>query len=100
MIAINTIMWVRASLEVSTLILLSSAQLEMEAILAMMGTDWFWIYPPSNTAWGEGKCLSSTDTEDKLDGTGWSQTCMTEQERLWLTPSFDWTEIDLGGAKE
>ena len=100
MIAINTIMWVRASLEVSTLILLSSAQLEMEAILAMMSSDWFWIYPPSNTAWGEGKCLSSTDTEDKLDGTGWSQTCMTEQERLWLTPSFDWTEIDLGGAKE
>ena len=100
MIAINTIMWVRASLEVSTLILLSSAQLEMEAILAMMGTDWFWIYPPSNTAWGTGKCLSSTDTEDKLDGTGWSQTCMTEQERLWLTPSFDWSEIDLGGAKK
>lgn|GEM_PF-3868860 len=100
MIAINTIMWVRASLEVSTLILLSSAQLEMEAILAMMGTDRFWIYPPSNTAWGTGKCLATTDIEDKLDGTGWSQTCMTEQERLWLTPSFDWTEVDLGGAKE
>jgi len=100
MIAVNTIMWVRASLEVSTLILLSSAQLEMEAILAMMSTDWFWIYPPSNTAWGAERCPISADSEDKVDGTGWSQTCMTEQERLWLTPSFDWTEVDLGGAKK
>jgi len=99
MLSINTIMWVRASLELSNLILLSAAELEMEAVLATTITDNFWINPASYETWGDKICPVSTDKDDAADGTSWLQDCLTEKERLWLTPSFDWDKAVKDGSK-
>lgn len=92
-ISLNTIMWIRASLEVSTLMLLTSAQLELEAAMALSTLDDgnYWINPADGLIWGETICpLPEGEDAADDDGTRWAQNCLSEQERGWLTPSFDW----------
>lgn len=97
-ISLNTIMWIRAALEVSTLMVLTSAQLELEAALALasLDDDNYWINPADNLIWGTRECPFSSETEPKGaadDGTRWTQDCLSPQERGWLTPSFDWENV-------
>ena len=74
--------------------LLSSAHLELEAAKAMASLDDgnYWINPAEDLIWGKTICpLPDNEEEQKQDdGTRWTQDCLSEQERRWLAPSFDW----------
>ena len=94
-ISLNTIMWLRATLEVSSLMILTSAHLEQEAAQALSSLQdkEYWINPTDQMIWGETICDVPEELDYGLeedDGTRWKQDCLSEQERLWLTPSFDW----------
>ncbi len=96
-ISLNTIMWIRASLEVSTLTLLSSALLELEAVNSLVSLDDgnYWINPADNLIWGNNRNCSITKENKEIsmedsDGTCWTQDYLSAKEKEWLAPSFDW----------
>lgn len=68
-ISINTLLWVRADLEIASLIMLTASQLEMEALLQTLShNEKFWLNTDYDKLWGD---------------------TLTDEERQWLMPLFN-----------
>ncbi|MBR7158681.1 MAG: hypothetical protein IKD08_03245 [Alphaproteobacteria bacterium] len=68
-ISINTLLWVRADLEIASLIMLTASQLEMEVMLQTLShNEKFWLNTDYDKIWG---------------GT------LSNEDKKWLMPLFD-----------
>ncbi len=68
-ISLNTILWVRADLEMASLIMLTAAQLELAAVLQTIShNEEFWLNTDYDKIWGDS---------------------LTSEDKKWLMPVFD-----------